>query len=510
MALEYFSNTSGINLYNSPMVTDGQLIFAKNVTGFPYGALSKRPGYGTFLGTTGSSQVNSLFSYSPYPTGSGTQLWLYAAAGSLLYYSQQGTGGWSIAQGSSGGDSGGTITNGNHVGYCVVNNVLLIGDGAGSTRHTTVGTTFTNTSLAPVAQFLAQFHLRAYTTSGTDGMVQYSDSNDATNWNTGGTSDSSSLAVPNEGATKALFVAGDRLNIAKERGDMFNYDDTTLVDMSTKYGPSSPWSIANIDDTWFYLNQYGIFSYDGANKQLISNPIQRYFYNRANTGIGTAALGSAPAAAHIWDYLVAVGTITDDFTSRPINNAILKYDFQKNQFLTWSFNNPPTAMHSFVDINNQRQLIFGDVNGNIFKLDPTKTSDNGVPIETDMVFLFTYSAQSEAFSPTSATTLLSTSYEKKWNWIRLFFNPGDEVNIQYSFTNTLTYQHLKWSKAISTTNRTGDYYQISDGVCEIRFPLDPNNLPRSRFMFLRIYDNSDNSAYIFYGVQIDADVQIIR
>src|SRR5579859_4184168 len=229
MALEYF-NIQGINTYNNPLQNDGQLIHSLNVTGFPLGALSKRPGYGTFLGTV-SGQVNSLFSYSPYPTRSGTNLYLYAASGSLLNYSLQGTGAWTIAGGSAGGDSGGTITNNNHVGYAVVNNVLIIGDGAGSTRHTTVGTQFTNTSLAPIAQFLAQFHLRVYTTSGTDGMTQYSVSNDATNWNTGGTSDSSSFAIPNEGATKALFVAGDRLNITKQRGDMFNYDDTTLVDM---------------------------------------------------------------------------------------------------------------------------------------------------------------------------------------------------------------------------------------------------------------------------------------
>lgn len=488
---------------------DGVLIHALNVVGFPLNGFSKRPGYGTFLGTLGA-QVNTLFSYSPYPTGSGTQLFLYAAAGSQLYYSSQGTGAWTVAQGSAGGDSGGTITNGNHVGYAVLNNVLILGDGAGSTRHTTVGTVFSNTSLAPVAQYFSQFHNRIYTSDGTSGNLQYSVSNDATNWNTGGTSDSSSFVVPNEGGILNHFVAGDRLNIIKQRGDMFNWDDTTLVDMSTKYGPSSPWSLGNIDNTWYWLNQYGVFTFDGANKSLISNPIQRQIYNRQNTGVGTAAYGTAPAVGHIWDYLVAVGTITDDFTGRQINNAIIRYDFQKNQFTNWSFNDAPTAFHSYYDINNKRQLIFGGTAGQVFQLDPTMTSDNGVPIQTELVYLFTYASQAESFTPSSASAISGLTWEKKWNYIRLFFNPGDEVNIQFAFSNTLTYQHLKWSEAINSNNRTGDYYQVSDGVVEIRFPNDPNNLPRSRFMFLRIYDNSDNSAWTYYGCMIDCDLNIVR
>lgn len=490
-------------------MSDGIPIHLLNVVGFPYGGYSKRPGYGTFLGTLGA-RVNNLFSYSPYPTSGGTNLFIYAAAGSLLSYSSQGTGAWTTAQGAGTADSGGTITNGNYVGHAVLNNVLILGDGAGSTRHTTNGTVFTNTSLAPIAQYLSQFHNRIYTSVGTSGYLQYCVANDATNWNTGGTSDSSAFIIPNEGGVLNHFVAGNRLNIVKQRGDMFNWDDTTLVDMSTKYGPSSPWGVANIDDTWFWLNQYGIFTFDGANKQLISNPIQRHFYNRQNTGIGTATWGTASGVGHIWDYLVAVGTVTDDFTGRTISNAIERYDFQKNQFTYWSFADAPTAWHSYNDINQKRQLIFGGTAGQVFQMDLTKTSDNGSPIQTEMVFLFTYSTQGTQFTQQSAATLLSAIYEQKWNWIRLAFNPGDEVNIQYAFSNTMTYQHLKWSEAINTNKRTGDYYQISDGVVEIRFPNDPNNMPRSRFMFLRIYDNSDNSAWTYYGCQLDSETQIIK
>lgn len=509
MALDYFGNQSGVDTYSSPLASDGILIHALNVVGFPYGGFSKRPGYGTFNASLGA-RVNNLFSYSPYPTSGGTTMFLYAAAGSLLSYSAQGTGAWTTAQGSTGGDAGGTITNGNYVGHAVLNNVLILGDGAGSTRHTTNGTQFSNTTLAPIAQYLTQFHNRIYTSDGTSANLQYSVANDATNWSTGGTSDSSSFVIPNEGGILGHFVAGDRLNIVKQRGDMFNWDDTNLVDMSTKYGPSSPWGIGNIDNTWFWPNQYGIFNFDGANKNLISNPIQRHFYNRQGNGIGASSWGTLQGIGHIWDYLLAVGTVTDDFTGRTINNCIERYDFQKNQFTYWSFADAPTAFHSYYDINNKRQLIFGDSTGQVYQMDLTKTSDNGKPIQSELVFLFTYSAQGQVFTNQTAQLLLSVAYEQKWNWIRLMFNPGDEVNIQLAFSNTLTYQHLKWSEAINTSNRTGDYWQVSDGMVEIRPPADPNNLPRSRFMFLRIYDNADNSQWTYYGAQLDAETMLIK
>jgi hypothetical protein len=418
-------------------------------------------------------------------------------------YSSQGTGAWTLS-------GNGTITNGNHVGYSILQNTLILGDGAGSTRHTTNGTAFTNTGSAPVAQYFSQFHNRIYASSGTNSNLNYSVSNDATNWSNSGTSDSFFIPIPNEGGLLNHFVAGDRLNIVKQRGDMFNWDDTTLIDMSTKYGPSSPWGLANIDNTWFYLNQYGVFTYDGANKSLISNPIQRHFYNSRGSGINSSAFGTAPAVGHMWDYLAAVGTVTDDFTGRTVSNCIERYDFQKNQFTYWSFADAPTAFHSYNDINQKRQLIFGGTAGQAFQMDMTKTSDNGNPIPTELVFLFTYSAQSTQTSPKGMDAVYSVMYEEKWNWIRLMFNPGDEVNIQYAFSNTMTYQHLKWSEAIDISQRQGNYWQNSDGAVEIRFPNDPNNLPRSKFMFLRIYDNSDSSAWQYFGCQIDSEVQLAK
>lgn len=498
--LEYFNLGQGLDTYTSPMQgKDGQMIHGVNVQTFPLGAISKRPGYSTFLGTADGSQVNSLLAF---PRQDGTTLWLYRASGSQLLYSQQGTGAWTICAGSTGGDSGGTITAGSHVSGAILNDNFIVCDGAGSTRNTTTGTTFANTSNAPVAVYLQSYQQRIYA-AGTAGTVVYSSAGSADNWSPSAPADSSSFLVPGEGKPSGFTTAADHLIIEKNRGNLFQWDQSVLLDMSTKYGPSSPYSVGAIEDKRFWINQYGITMFDGATNTLISNPIQRYFYNRNNTGIAGGSFPTIPGECHIYNYLAAVGTVTDDFTGRQINNAIINYDFQKNTFVAWQFNDNPTAFLSYFDNNNLRQLIFGNNSGQCFKLDPTKTSDNGNPIATDMVFLFSYAAQQESFTSTSASQISGMSYEKKWNWIRIFLNPGCEINMQYAFANTFTYQHLKWSEGIQIT-------APSDGIFEYRFPLDQNNVPRSRLLFVRLYESSDNSAWTCYGMSLDAEIQIIK
>jgi len=504
--IEYF-NPTGIDTYQNIIQTDGQLIHALNVYQPGVGVLAKRPGNIAFLNNPDSAQVQNLFAFGDQ---NGTTLNLYRASGSLLYYSAQGTANWTIC-------GNGTINNLNHVGHTILNNTMIIGDGAGSTRHTTnPGTSFTNTTNAPVAQYFTQYHQRVYASDGTSSVLTYSSYGSADNWNIAVPADSSSFVVPDEGAIGPSFVAGDRLNITKTRGKMYIWDETSLIDTTTKFGPTVPWSIGNIDENWYYVNQMGIFQTDGATRTVLSNAIQNQFYNSQGLGASDQQFiknGYGYGDAHKWDYFVSVGTLTDSFVGRQINNAIIKYDYQKNTFVNWAFPTLPTAIHSYIDTNYQKQLIWGDVNGNVYQLSPTATSDNGVPIPSEAVFLFTYASQYNTFSPTSAQTIFGSSYEKKWNWLRLFFQPGNEVNIQYAFSNGMNYQHLKWSEAINTRTQgaPNNYWQVSDGVVEIRFPTnDPNFQPRSRFLFLRIYDDSDSSQWVYRGAQIDAEIQDIK
>ncbi len=494
--VEYL-NPQGVNTYQNVLQTDGQAIHLLNVVQFPFGGMSKRPGYGTFLNNPDGSAVNSLFTWQMQNSGTFTA---YRASGTQLFYSAQGTGNWTAAM-------GGSIAGGQHVGHTIFNNILTVGDGVNPLMNATIPSTFTSPGSAPVAQYLTTYQNRVYTTDGTSDNLQYSVTNDPTNWQNSGTSDSNFLVIPTSGALANVFVAANYLNITQTRGNIYTYDGQTLTNTTTNYGPSSPWSIAQIDDTYFWSNNIGQFQYDGAQKTVISNPIQRQFYNRQNTGIGTASIGTMPSVGYYWTYLTAVGTTTDDFTGRIINNNIIAYDFQKTQYTNWSFHDAPTAMHSYIDTGLGRQMIFGNSSGQCFALDSTKTSDNGNAIPTEMVFLFTYAQQSSTFTQTSASTVSGSTYEKKWNSMRLFFNPGDEMNIQFSFSNSLTYQNLKWSEVINTKIGDGAYWQVNDGAVEISFPNNPHNLPRSRFLFVRMYESSTTSQWSYYGCSIVAEPQ---
>lgn len=480
MPQTYF-NSGGIQTYTNPLsAQDGQLIHSVNMVSFPLGAKSKRPGYTAFLGTPDTSQVQSLFAF-PGIGHDPTKINLYRASGSSLYYSLQGTGSWTLA-------GNGTISDGAHFGAAIGNGgtVLIGGDGVGSTRHTTNGTSFTNTTLAPIAEFFEDFQGRMYA-AGTASTDFYSTTNDATNWNLSGTSDSSSLIVPGPGRMGRIFKAGDSLIQTKSRGNIFNWDGFSQIDLTMNTGPSSPYSVAAAEAYRFWINQYGHYGFDGANSQLLSNAVQRYFYNRQNTGINTSLFPTIPAECHVYDYFASIGTVTDDFTQRTIPNAILNYNYQKNEYLMWSFANNPTSYLSYDDYNNKRQLIFGDASGQCYQLDPTCPTDNGNVINTELVYLFTYSKEGAA-------------YDKKWNWLRLLFNPGCEVTIQCAFSNTFTYQHLQWFNIVD--QRPNPNNRTSDGVVEFRFPQGA----RSKLMFLRIYEASPNSQWTYYGSQIDAEV----
>jgi len=460
-------NLAGINTYVNPFLkAEGDLLRAVNVDSYPYFAKSKRPGYVTYLGTADGSQVNTLFNWTK---NDGTTFYNYRASGSALYYSTQGTGAWTLA-------GNGTITNGSHIGHAVLDDTLIICDGAGSTRHTTNGTSFTNTTLAPVAVDLAEYQGRIYA-AGTSSTLFYSTTNDATNWNTTGTADSSSLTIPGAGKLSKLFKVSDRLMSAKNSGLLFRWDGYALIDTSTKLAPSSPYSVADSEGYYFWLNRLGYFGYGGDRPQMISNSIQRQIYNDSGSAIVGAVFDTAPAVEHRYNYLCSVGDTTDDLTSQTITNAIQKYDFQKNEWLNYSFYNKPTAWLSYKDASGNQQLIFGDATGQCYTYGGTAITDNGQPIATVI-----------EFSHHGGVPYL----EKKWDWFTAFFTPGNEAKIQIAVGDTYTKDRLKWQEV-------GD---CSDGVAEFRFPAGT----RGRMLYVRVYESSRENRFTFYGYDVQAEI----
>lgn len=460
------TNIKGLNLYNNPFERDdGELIRAVNVTSDSYGAKSKRGGYSTFLGTANGSTPTTLFSFY---RNDGTAFWLYRSSGALLYYSAQGTGAWSIA-------GNGTITAGNHIGHAVLDNTMILGDGAGSTRHTTDGTSFTNTTAAPVGEYFEQYQNRIYI-GGTSSSLFYSTTGTASDWSGVSPSDSSSLTIPGSGKMGKIFKCNDRLVITKNSGAMHRWDGYSLTDMSNKMGPSSPYSLSEIDGYFFWLNRLGLVGYGGNRPELLSNAIEKQIYNRAGSAIEGTVFDTAPGGIHRYDYFAAVGTLTDDLTNETVANCILKYDFKKNEWLNWKFANLPTAFLSYKDTSGDDQLIFGASGGQCYKYDPSSTSDNGTAIESVMEFVL---------------HLGVPEIEKEWKWLWAYFNPGCSVKVQVAFANSFTRDGLRWIEL--------DDFQ--DGIFRYRFPSNS----RSRLLFVKIYESSSTKGYTFYGFSVDAD-----
>src|SRR3990167_7975114 len=151
MATIQVYDIGGINLKVQPLLhKEGDLLRSVNVETFPVGAKRKRPGYITYLGTMpNGSSVAGLFTWQ---RNNGTQFWNYAFAGGNLYYSQQGTGAWTVT-GNGTWNAGGTVTNavGWDNGTVGTTDVMFATDGIGTIRHSANGTSFTDTSGAPAA-----------------------------------------------------------------------------------------------------------------------------------------------------------------------------------------------------------------------------------------------------------------------------------------------------------------------------------------------------------------------
>lgn len=451
-------NLKGYNTFISPLQSNsGDLIQCLNVDPYPQGGKTKRDGYTTMLGTADGSAVKNLFDFT---LPDGTTTYLYRYSGSVLYSSLQGTGAWTVCQ-------NGTMAAGVAIGHTIMNHTLLVGDGVGSTRHSTDGTSFTDTTLAPIGNYFTNYQGRVYI-GGTSTTLFWSTLGDGTNWSSAGTSDSSSVDIPGAGKINSVFKVADRVITTKTSGEMFRWDGYTLIDMTTQLGPSSAQSIADVEDYRFFLNRVGFFGFGGDKVQLISNPIQRLVYNSAGSAIVGSTFDSAPGGIFKYDYYCAIGTTTDDFTGVTIADAVAKYDYQANEWGFYKYNNFPTAFHHYKDINGVDQFIFGDGAGQVYVVGGN--NDNGQPIESAIEFVI------HAGAPESY---------KEWKACDFIFNPGNEAKVQIAASDTFTKSRKNYT----------DLGDCSDGVAYFR----PSSGLRSRFLFVRISDASVVSKFTFYG-----------
>ena len=460
MPTQRIFNIGGLDLRVSPFLQQpGALLRAVNVDTDFIGAKVKRPGYYKLLGTPDNNSVNTLFDWH---RNNGTQFWLYRASGSSLYYSTQGTGAWTIC-------GNGTIDNGAKVGYAVLEDTLIVGDGVGSTRYSTNGTSFTSIGAAPIANYFAEYQQRIWA-GGTGSDVFFSTTGTPSDW----TTDSSSIRIPGAGKISQVFKQNNRLVVTKNSGAVFKYDGADLYDLATNQGPSSSWSVGNYEDLRIWLNRNGEFVFDGIKPQVQSNQVERLIFNSLGSGVAGTQFDSAPGVVHRYDYFVTLGTVTDDFTGETVTNATLKYNFLTNEYLVWSTAVQPQSWHSYVDHTRNQQLIFGGSNGQVYQMDllaGTAQSDDGIPIEVQMSGVLHYGQPEN---------------DKEYRWTHAFFNPGAQAKVQTALADTFTKGKISWV----------DVGDALNGVAEHRFPEKSN---RGKLRFWKVYEASRSAPFRFYG-----------
>src|SRR3990167_1033566 len=461
MELRVF-NLSGINNKISPLLHNpGQTIRNVNCEVDTVGGFKKRPGYVTYLGDL-DAEITTLFDWQ---LNNGTQFWNYAVAGGSLFYSTQGTGAWTVC-------GNGTLTSGARPGHAVIDNTMVIGDGTAVTRHTTTGTSFTNTVSAPIANWFTDYQNRIWA-GGTSSSLFYSTGGTPTDWAT----DSSSITIPGPGRINGVFKASDRVITSKNSGVMFRWDGYNLADLSTNLGPTSFSSIGSVEDFNFYLNRLGGFGFSGAKPEIISNSVEKLIYNDPGSGIVGTTFDNAPGKVHKYDWLVAVGTVTDDLTNETINNCILKYDFQLDDWTTWDFANLPTAWNSYKDASGVQQLIFGDSGGQCYTFGGTALDDNGVAVDSVLEGVLHFDAP---------------DLDKQYNYVRAFANPGCQGQFMVAPASTFTKDVKNWISV-------GD---LKDGFTEMRFPANSEG----QLLFWKFIEVSRNSRFNFYGFAVSYDI----
>ena len=467
-------NLEGLNLRVSPFISSlgvfppnsHEFLRLVNMDADLIGAKKKRPGYGTLLTSLGGT-IDSLFDWHQQD---GTTFNLYAASGGTLYYSSQGTGAWANC-------GNGTFTTGVNLGHAVHDGTLLmVGDGIINTRHTTNGTSFTDTSGAPKAIDFQEYQGRMYAL-GTSNNLTYATTGTATDW----TTDSASITIPGAGKNLSLMKVANRLVATKNSGEMYRWDGYNLYDMSTVLGPTSQASVDQVENYAFYLNRWGVYSFNGDSPEIVSNPIKKQIYNDAGSAIQPGTFSNAYSEVHYYNYLLSVGTVTDDLTKETINNCVLNYDFQLNQWSNYDMGTQITAMESFRDNSGSQTLILGDNSGQCYTYGGTYTNDNGLPIQATMEMVFHGQEPAQ---------------DKKFNQLWLLFNPGCQAHVQVAVANTFTKEKLNWI----------DIGDVSDGYKEFRFP----SATQGRLLFLKITETSRNARFVFYGYEIDYDLVVRR
>ena len=458
-------NLGSLNLKISPFLHQpGELIRCLNVEKNSVGALKKRSGYTTYLGTANGSAALDLWSWQQ---DDGTTIFTYRNSGGKLYYSTQGTVEWALC-------GNGTVTAGEHVGHAVLEGTMMIGFAGGTPRYTSDGTSFTTITAGAKEEFTVSKFNRIWN-GGTASNLFFSTQGTVSDW----TSDSSSIKIPGAGKINGAFVANDRVVISKNSGIMFTYDDFNLRQVPTDLGPTSPYSRAEVEDFHIYLTRKGFVGYGGNRPELLSNAVEKQIYNDAGNGIAGTSFDQAPGVVFKYDYLCAVGTVKDDLTDEEVGDCIMKYDYQLDEWSNFKFNDFPSSLHTFKNDAGDDQMIFSSgaaLDGQCYTFGGTAVSDNGNPIECQVEGVLSFG---------------NPEQDKVFHRIWVLASPGCNAKVSVALSDSFNRNSLKWQAV-------GD---LKMGIVKYTFPRES----RGKLLFWKLMENSKDSRFQFFGFVVSGD-----
>lgn len=289
------------------------------------------------------------------------------------------------------------IRTGARCGHTILNNKLLIGNGADQSLYYD-GSAFTVNTAAPKAKYWLTMANRAWAAGvvTNPSALYYSKVNDPTSWTTDANDVSTGGVVyidpDNNGSIIAIDKKVGRIIVHKEFGkykillDEFGVP-SDVIDLESDEPTSSYWSIITSGEYNYYLRETGVYRDQGTLPELISLPLGDLATNVSYASAYDAVSGKDGDFLH-W----SVGSITetDRLDPKTYTNCVFTYNKRTEEWSLDTLAHAPTAYGRWRHTDSATRLFFGDSAGNTFVLDGAASDGAGLaspsPIEGELIW----------------------------------------------------------------------------------------------------------------------------
>ncbi len=336
---------------------------------------------------------------------------------------------------------------GTYLGTCVLNNLLIGGNGGDATWKYDQ-TTFTDIATAPRAKYWKTWKSRAYAAGleTNPSYLGYSKTNDPTSWTNDPNDNSTGSGIlidpDNNGSIVGIDLQGDRLIVHKEQmkyriiPDEYGRPSEVMPIPGDGTSTSSNWSIVSCDSLGYYFNPNAIYEYNGGVADAKSVWVEDLVLGVSGSVINMVSAGSWQKKVYF-----SLGTITEDtrLGGRTYTNTVLVYDQKTSEWYLYTFSHAPTCFNTWFNASNVQRMYFGDAAGNTFMYDPTVNTDAN-PGGTATAI----SGEFEGYDQFMDYLERHKTYRSIW----VFTNPGCESHIGYSL------EGRQWETVGNITGKT--------------------------------------------------------